>query len=261
VIKIENVSFKYNKSLVLKDINLELPKGSWISIIGANGSGKSTLAKLIVGLLKPRSGHIFIDDSEVLEDNLSTIRKKIGIIFQNPDNQFVGVTVRHDLAFSLENKAMPHDEIVSTVDKAISYFNLEDIKDKEPDNLSGGQKQRVAIAGALISDLDYLIFDESTSMLDPQGVGEILSIMNDLHKQNKTIIHITHDLDLATKGDYVIIMNKGTIKNFGPSSLVFKDKSNLIDADLWPSVALEIYYSLPDGLKYKELLWEYIFKK
>jgi energy-coupling factor transport system ATP-binding protein len=261
VIKISNVSYKYNKGLVLDDINLEFPKGSWISIIGANGSGKSTLAKLIVGLLKPRTGSITIDEEKVEEDNLVNIRKKIGIIFQNPDNQFVGVTVRHDLAFSLENANTPWEEMVNLVDKTIKEFSLEDLQDKEPDNLSGGQKQRVAIAGALISDLDYIIFDESTSMLDPQGVLEILSEMKKLSQAGKTIIHITHDLDLACKGDDILILVAGKVFKYGSVKQILADKNNILLANLELSTILDIYYNLALDSKYREVLWEYLFKK
>src|SRR5690554_7333248 len=178
LIRVENLSFKYSEKYeTLKNVSLDIPKGSWVSILGHNGSGKSTLAKLLVGLLKPESGSIYIDDELLTEETVHEVRKKVGIVFQNPDNQFVGVTVRHDIAFGLENMQIPQPEIVERVNKYAELVGMKDYLTKEPFQLSGGQKQRVAIAGALAMHKELIIFDEATSMLDPEGVAEVTSLI------------------------------------------------------------------------------------
>ena len=257
MIKVRDISFKYNNLSVLENISFDIPKGSWLTIIGENGSGKSTLAKLMVGLLLPYKGSIHIDDIKVSESN-NDIRKKIGIIFQNPDNQFVGITVRHDIAFWLENKRVPRNEMEEIVNNQAQAFGLMDIINKEPANLSGGQKQKVAIAGALISDVDYMIFDESTSMLDPIGVKVIISEMKRLHSLGKTIIHITHDISLATLGTDIMILYNKKISSFGPVKEILLDPKNIINANLALPKALELYYNVINP-KIKEKIWEYIF--
>ena len=213
MIKVSDLSFSYNQEdEALKKINLSVEKGSWVSILGHNGSGKSTLSKCLVGLLAPTSGEIFIDGQQLDEKNLPHIRKKIGIVFQNPDNQFVGVTVKHDIAFGLENQCLPHDEMMERINHYAKLVGMEDFLNKEPHHLSGGQKQRVAIAGALAMEQDILILDEATSMLDPEGTREIVELIKYLNKTlNKTIITITHDLSFAGLSDRLIVLKDGEV--------------------------------------------------
>ena len=174
IIKVENLCFEYEPGLqTINNISFQIHKGEYVAILGHNGSGKSTIAKLIVGLLTPTSGKILIDDEEVNDDTIDRIRQKMGIIFQNPDNQFVGVTVKDDIAFGLENHQIPRKEMIEQIDKYAKLVDMQEYLEYNPENLSGGQKQRVAIAGALAMETELIIFDESTSMLDPKGTKEI----------------------------------------------------------------------------------------
>ena len=175
MIEIKNLKFKYNQdqtSYTLNDVSFHVKHGEWLSIVGHNGSGKSTTARLIGGLLVADSGQIIVDGQELTEETVWDIRDKIGMVFQNPDNQFVGATVEDDVAFGLENKGLPYKEMVSRVQEALSFVGMMDFKDREPARLSGGQKQRVAIAGIIAMRPSILIVDEATSMLDPEGRQE-----------------------------------------------------------------------------------------
>ena len=190
MIKVNNLNFSYTaKTEALKDVSFEIKKGTFVSILGHNGSGKSTLAKLLVGLLKAKSGDIFIDETKLTEESLHQIRKKIGIVFQNPDNQFVGVTVKHDIAFGLENQNMDQSMMIDKVNKYAGFVGMQDFLDKEPHQLSGGQKQRVAIAGILAMDQDYIILDEATSMLDPEGTRGMIKLIKTLNAEHQKNNH------------------------------------------------------------------------
>lgn len=269
LIKVENLNFTYDTTKeVIKDLSFNIPKGSWVSILGHNGSGKSTLAKLLVGLLKAESGNIYIDDILLNEDTVNDVRKKVGIVFQNPDNQFVGVTVRHDIAFGLENMQVPQPEIVERVNTYAKLVGMENYLKKEPFQLSGGQKQRVAIAGALAMHKELIIFDESTSMLDPEGVAEVTSLITKLNKdKNQTIITITHDLDFALKSDYVIILKDGNLIAEGMPSKLFLDKALLEQSKLTIPLGLQMYIDVindPELKNNKQLvdeIWTYNLKK
>lgn len=269
LIKVENLNFTYDETKeTIKDLSFNIPKGSWVSILGHNGSGKSTLAKLLVGLLKAESGNIYIDDILLTEDTVNDVRKKVGIVFQNPDNQFVGVTVRHDIAFGLENMQVPQKEIVERVEKYAKLVGMEDYLKKEPFQLSGGQKQRVAIAGALAMHKDLIIFDESTSMLDPEGVAEVTSLITKLNQeQQQTIITITHDLDFALKSDYAIILKDGKLMAEGKPSELFLQKELLEQSKLTIPLGLKVYIDvlndkeLKNNKKLVEELWAYNLKK
>lgn len=234
MIKIKDLSFSYDgKANVLNDINIEVKKGSWVSILGHNGSGKSTLSKCLVGLLAPHKGQIFIDDLELKEDNINQIRQKIGIVFQNPDNQFVGVTVRHDIAFGLENKCVEPNEMEEKVAYYAKLVGMQDFLSKEPHQLSGGQKQRVAIAGALAMEQDILILDEATSMLDPEGTEDIITLIKQLNKTlGKTIITITHDLSFASDSDHMIVLKDGKVILEGAPREVFNEEDILKSSHL-----------------------------
>lgn len=269
LIKVENLNFTYDATKeVIKDLSFNIPKGSWVSILGHNGSGKSTLAKLLVGLLKAESGNIYIDDMILNEETVNDVRKKVGIVFQNPDNQFVGVTVRHDIAFGLENMQVPQPEIVKRVNEYAKLVGMEPYLKKEPFQLSGGQKQRVAIAGALAMHKELIIFDEATSMLDPEGVAEVTALITKLNKdKNQTIITITHDLDFALKSDYVIILKDGNLIAEGMPSKLFLDKALLEQSKLTIPLGLQMYIDVindPELKNNKQLvdeLWTYNLKK
>ena len=216
-IEFKDVTFTYpeSKAPVLKKINFKVKKGSWTALIGNNGSGKSTISKLINGLLLPDkdSGSVItVSGMNLNSENVWDIREKVGIVFQNPDNQFVGATVGDDVAFGLENRGVPRDQMVQTVKKVLSDVGMLDYIDAEPANLSGGQKQRVAIAGILAVEPEIIILDESTSMLDPSGRDKILKIIKRLmSEKNLTILSITHDIDEADMADNVIVLNDGKI--------------------------------------------------
>ena len=265
MIEIKNVSYAYSKdeALAINNISLTVKEGSWISILGHNGSGKSTLAKLLVGLVKADSGEIIVDESVLTEDNIGEIRKKIGIVFQNPDNQFVGVTVRHDIAFGLENRQVEPNEMHKKITECASKVGLLDYLDREPYKLSGGEKQRVAIAGILALDSKYIIFDEATSMLDPNGVNDVVNLIKELReKTNKTIITITHDLELAKKSDEVFVFKKGQITASGKPEDIFRMEDILTDSNLLVPLELQLYQQAVLDKKLKndkeliEALWE-----
>ena len=236
-ISINNLTFKYNrKGYVIDDLSLDIEKGEFVCILGHNGSGKSTLAKLIVGLLEPRKGHIYVNGLDINEEkdgvmNIDLVRKDMGIVFQNPDSQFVGITVKDDIAFGLENRRVSTEEMIDAVNKYSEKVGMKDFLDRNPEELSGGEKQRVAIAGILAMNTELIIFDEATSMLDPTGVREIIALIKKL-KGQKTIISITHNLDEANFADRVIVLNKGKITLDGKPEDVFKQFDKLKEAGL-----------------------------
>jgi energy-coupling factor transport system ATP-binding protein len=263
MIKVEELSFSYNASdEALKKVSLEIPKGAWVSILGHNGSGKSTLSKCMVGLLAPTSGKIYIDGLLLSDENLPKIRRMIGIVFQNPDNQFVGVTVKHDIAFGLENQCIAHDEMAEKIMHYAKLVGMEDYLGKEPHQLSGGQKQRVAIAGALAMEQDILILDEATSMLDPEGTKEIIELIKRLNKElNKTIVTITHDLSFAAQSDYLIVLKDGEIILQGTPKEVFQAEALLKSSHLELPFGLALYNELQKdervNPKILEALWAF----
>lgn len=238
IIEVKNLCFAYEEnSLVLDNINIEVAKGSYTTIIGHNGSGKSTLAKLLAGLLPAKSGEIYIDGILMNEDSLEMIRNRLGIVFQNPDNQFIGSTVRDDIAFGLENHQVPHEDMDDIINNYAQKVNMSEHLDKEPSNLSGGQKQRVAIAGVLAMRPEILILDEATSMLDPKGRKEIKELIHELHKdENLTILSITHDIEETLYADNCIVMNKGKIFAVDKAENIFKN------ADKLKQIGLDIPY-------------------
>ncbi|HHU56450.1 MAG TPA: energy-coupling factor transporter ATPase [Acholeplasmataceae bacterium] len=264
-IEIKNIVFSYQKNeKVLDDVSLNIEKGEHICILGHNGSGKSTLAKLMVGLLVPNSGSIYIDGVKLTEETVDELRKQIGIVFQNPDNQFVGVTVRDDIAFGLENRQVPKQEMEELIDKYSHLVSMENFLDNNPEDLSGGEKQRVAIAGVLAMNPEVIIFDEATSMLDPKGVREVMNVVKNL--KDKTIISITHNLEEALLASRVIVLNEGKIVLTGTPQEVFKEKEILKNSklDILESMKLlEIIEksNLKNKEKIEEALWELSYTK
>jgi len=226
VISINDVTYHYKDNRALNKINLDVYENEWLSIVGHNGSGKSTLSKLIVGLLSMQYGEIFVCNTLLTEENIYDVRKKIGIVFQNPDNQFVGTTVKDDIAFGLENSGIERPKMIDLVDEFSEKVGMKEFLKREPHNLSGGQKQRVAIAGVLAMNPNIIILDEATSMLDPIGKKEIISLIKELNKnKNITIISITHDLEEAAHSDRIVVLNKGEIDMIGePNEILLKEE-------------------------------------
>ena len=212
LIEVNNLVFSYDKKInVIDGVSFCVESGKYISIIGHNGSGKSTFAKLLIGLLEAQSGEIKAFGLDMNSKNVHEIRRKIGIVFQNPDNQFVGTTVRDDIAFGLENRCVPSEQMEGIIQEFANKVHMEDYLDKEPENLSGGQKQRVAIAGILALAPDVIIFDEATAMLDPRGKREVRESIEEMRKENPnlSILSITHDLEEAFSSDEIIVLKEG----------------------------------------------------
>ena len=234
-LEIKNLCFSYDESRpVIDDISLSIDKGSFVVVLGHNGSGKSTLAKLVVGLLEKKSGQIFFDGEEIDRKNIRNLQTKTALVFQNPDNQFIGSTVEDDIAFGLENRQFPHEQMQEEIEKFADSVNMLDYLKKEPINLSGGQKQRVALAGALILRPEILILDEATSMLDPKGKSTVRKVIERIHKENPdlTIISITHDVDEALLADRVYILSQGKLAKYGEPKEVLRDEKALLDLKL-----------------------------
>ena len=250
-IEVRNLNFSYDPRVkTIDEVSFDVPAGSYTTVIGHNGSGKSTIAKLLLGLLEKESGEIIIDGLELTLENLREIRGRIGIVFQNPDNQFIGSTVRDDIAFGLENHCVPQNEMDGIIEKFASRVNMTEFLNSEPTKLSGGQKQRVAIAAVLAMRHKIIVFDEATSMLDPTGKREINALIKELHNDKKlTVISITHDIEEVAQSDNVIVVNKGKIALEGTPREVFKNQA------LMESMQLDIpfVYKVRNALKKKGL--------
>ena len=228
LIEVNNLVFSYDKKVnVIDGVSFCVESGKYISIIGHNGSGKSTFAKLLIGLLEANSGEIKAFGLDMNSKNVHEIRRKIGIVFQNPDNQFVGTTVRDDIAFGLENRCIPSENMEIIINEFSRKVHMERFLDKEPENLSGGQKQRVAIAGVLALMPEVIIFDEATSMLDPRGKREVRETIDEMRKENPnlSILAITHDLEEAFASDEIIVLKDGKVIASGkPEKLLEKQE-------------------------------------
>ncbi|AEJ23732.1 cobalt transporter ATP-binding subunit [Weissella koreensis KACC 15510] len=237
MIEIKNLTYTYpNRSEpALEQLNFNIEKGEWVAVIGHNGSGKSTLAKLLTGLLNTQSGQIKVNQLVINEENIYEIRDLVGMVFQNPDNQFVGATVEDDVAFGLENRQVKREEMYQRVQNALKRVGMQDFATREPAHLSGGQKQRVALASALVIEPKILILDEATAMLDPKGRREMIELVRNLKAElgdELTVISITHDIDEAAHADNVIVINDGKLVEMGQPDQVFNNAEKLIQLGL-----------------------------
>ncbi|WP_423408728.1 energy-coupling factor ABC transporter ATP-binding protein [Heyndrickxia sp. MSNUG] len=235
LVSIQDVSFSYDgqNAPALNNISFDIFEGEWLAIVGHNGSGKSTLAKLLNGLQFPQEGSISVCGITLSEDTVWDVRKNVGMVFQNPDNQFVGTTVQDDVAFGLENHGVPRELMVERVQNSLEKVKMGTFLNQEPHHLSGGQKQRVAIAGVLALQPAIIILDEATSMLDPRGRAEVIETVRELKsRENITVISITHDLEEAAKADRILVMNKGKLYREGTPEEIFQMDEELIKLGL-----------------------------
>lgn len=236
IIELEDIHYRYHEDdarQALAGVSLEIRRGEWLAIIGHNGSGKSTLAKVMNGLIEANTGSVVVNGKTLTAETVFDARRTVGMVFQNPDNQFVGTTVEDDIAFGLENIGLPREEMLERVTKVLDMVKMSEFRTKEPARLSGGQKQRVAIAGVTALEPEVIILDEATSMLDPKGRLEVISTIQKLHKEkNITVISITHDLDEAAQADRVVLMEQGQIQQIGTPKEIFKLGSKLVEKGL-----------------------------
>lgn len=249
-VRLEHVFYKYEdtEKYAVKDVSISAQKGEWVALVGHNGSGKSTIAKLLNGLLFPEDGLIKVGHFVLSEKNIWEIRRQVGMVFQNPDNQFVGATVQDDVAFGLENHGVPHDTMVERVESALNEVGMQSYALHEPARLSGGQKQRVAIAGVLALQPDVIILDEATSMLDPRGRAEVMETIRIMREQEDiTVISITHDLDEVLFADRVIVMNKGEIHSEGTPKEIFQQADAMREIGLGVPFIIELQEKLVAG--------------
>lgn len=278
IIQINNLTFSYEgedesgsvcKSEVLHNLSLEIERGSFVAIVGSNGSGKSTLAKQLNALLLPESGSVIVDGMDTSKEDPINIRRKVGMVFQNPDNQLVSSVVEDDVAFGPENLGVPPEEIRRRVDEALERVSMTEHRKKGPHLLSGGQKQRIAIAGVLAMDPECLVFDESTAMLDPSGRAEIMSIIEDIHKKGTTVILITHFMEEAARADRIIALHKGNVLLDEVPEKIFCGSS----AEKLADISLELPFAakladtlrqngidIPEGIITEEALADYLCK-
>ena len=256
-IKIENLSISYEeddggRTSVLKNISLNIKKGEYLAVLGHNGSGKSTLAKLLNMILEPDEGKIFIDGKEITdpnmtEDDVFELRKKVGMVFQNPDNQLVATIVEDDVAFGPENLGIPSAEIRERVDDALKVVGMSQYANGEPARLSGGQKQRIAIAGILAMKPDCMIFDESTAMLDPLGRRDIMNTIEKLNREHGiTIIMITHYMDEAARANRIVVLDDGEILMDGTPAEIFEKQDKLRECGLDVPQCVGLVHSLKE---------------
>lgn len=271
MIELKQVSYQYPHSNpetnTLNDINLIIKTGEWVTLLGSNGSGKSTLVKTFNGLIQPDSGEIRINDTLLTSEKIHHVRRQIGMVFQNPDNQFVGSTVESDIAFGLENIGMDHTQMHHRVEEVLRFVDLWDLRNNPPESLSGGQKQRTAIASALVSSPQILILDEATSMLDPEGRKHIMSLLQRIRReQNLTIVAITHNIEESLLSDRIILMHQGEIIQSGTPEEIFSQKDLLfelgLDIPVYEKINLQLKQleiNTPDHLITRESLMNWLW--
>jgi energy-coupling factor transport system ATP-binding protein len=275
IIEVKDLKYKYNEAdatYTLNGVSFHVKQGEWLSIIGHNGSGKSTTVRLIDGLLEAESGDIVIAGDKLTVDNVWEKRHQIGMVFQNPDNQFVGATVEDDVAFGLENQGIPLEEMQERVHQALELVGMSDFKKREPSRLSGGQKQRVAIAGVVALRPNIIILDEATSMLDPEGRLDLIRTVKDIKDHyDMTVISITHDLDEVALSDRVIVMKEGEVESVSrPEELFMRKDLQALDlnqpftadlADQLRHKGLEVPDRYFTEEELEETLWELLSNK
>lgn len=249
MIQVDHISYSYDgQKDVLNDVSFTIQQGQYVTILGHNGSGKSTLAKLLAGLLELKRGQIQLFNLPLTEKNLPLLRPRMGIVFQNPDNQFIGATVADDIAFGLENQRVPHGDMETVIQQVATHVGMQSFLNREPSSLSGGQKQRVAIAGILAMKPDLIIMDEATAMLDPKGKREIRELTLAMKKANPklTLISITHDVEEAMLSDEIIVMNEGTIVMKDTPFNVFQHREALQKIELEVPFVLRLVDALKE---------------
>lgn len=246
MIRMEHIAFHYPKQEALfHDLSLHIEKGQWVSIVGPNGAGKSTLVKLINGLLRPASGNISVHDMPVTNEHIHDVRKRVGYLFQNPDNQFIATTVRDDIAFGLENRAIPRDEMIARIEEVAHELGIMEWLDRHPASLSGGQKQRVAIAGLLVLKPDIMIWDEATSMLDERSKQSMMVQLKKLHQErNMTIISVTHDAEEILASERAIVIKNGQVAADMTPMELFEQEELAYECKLVPPFALALTMAL-----------------
>lgn len=257
-IKFENVSFTYenSKTQALKNIDFEVDAGQFVAIVGSNGSGKSTLAKLTDGLFVPTEGVVKVFDMDTKDDKtIFDIRKNVGMVFQNPDNQMIATIVEDDIAFGPENIGVPREEIRERIDWALKSVGMSDFKRATPFKLSGGQKQRIAIAGVLALKPQIMVLDEATAMLDPGGRREVMNVVSDLNQDGMTVIHITHYMEETLNADRIIVLDGGRIVMDGAPKDIFSRYKELDSYGLaLPTVASIADILIENGLDIKRAM-------
>ena len=250
LIEIKNVTYEYTEEdtvyAAVKDLSLKIEKGSFTVILGHNGSGKSTLAKLINGLNKPTFGDVIVDGINTKDEETElTVKRKVGMVFQNPDNQLIASVVEEDVAFGPENLGLPPQEIRLRVDEALKAVDMYEFRKSTPHRLSGGQKQRIAIAGIIAMEPECLVLDEPTAMLDPKGRAEIINTLLKLNREKGiTVVLITHYMEEAEKADRVVVMNDGVIIDDGVPKEIFKNVEKLKAVGLDVPQTTELLYEL-----------------
>jgi len=267
LVKVDRVSFTYEgqQEKALKDVSFSIMEGEWLAIVGHNGSGKSTVAKLLNGLQFPESGDIYVKGQQLTQETVWDVRREVGMVFQNPDNQFVGTTVQDDVAFGLENNGIPREIMVERLHWALKSVKMEAFLDQEPHHLSGGQKQRVAIASVLALQPSIIILDEATSMLDPRGREELMELVRALREEQKiTVVSITHDLNEASKADRIIVMNGGQVYKEGKPAEIFQldEELSAIGLDIPFAIKLsKALYNQQVPISGRYLLFEQLVKE
>ncbi|TDM12871.1 energy-coupling factor transporter ATPase [Macrococcus lamae] len=260
VIEVKGLSHRYPERDVnaLTDVSFSVERGEWVSIVGHNGSGKSTLVKLLGAIMPVQTGKVLVQGIEVVEENWYNVHQRVGMVFQNPDNQFVGATVEDDVAFGLENHGIDYDEMHMRVDDVLEAVSMSHMKTHEPHHLSGGQKQRVAIAGVIALRRDVIILDEATAMLDPEGRLEIMTVIRELQQRlNLTVIAITHDLEETIHADRILVLEQGQLIMEGTPEAIFAHGDRLMAIGLDLPFSMKVYHTLTGKTEFvldKELL-------